>query len=62
METITRPLLTVQQVAARTSLSVSSVRRKIAAGEIPAVQLGGQGRAIRVDPDELDRFLFGEQQ
>ena len=53
-------LLTVPQVAERTQLSVRSIRRKIAAGQLPAVQIGGPHTAVRVDERELNQFLYGE--
>ena len=33
--------------------------RKIGAGVIPAVQLGGRQAALRVDADELEAWLTG---
>jgi hypothetical protein len=33
------------------------VRRKIAAGELPSLQLGGRGCAVRVLEDELSAWL-----
>ena len=47
-------LLTVKEAAARATLVESTIRRKIATGEIPAVQVGGKGCPLRVDADELD--------
>jgi excisionase family DNA binding protein len=44
-------LLTVEETAERLKQAQSTVRRKIRAGQIPAVQLGGKGFPIRVDPD-----------
>jgi excisionase family DNA binding protein len=49
--------LTVKEVARRLDLHEITVRRKIAAGEIPALQLGGPGCAVRVFEDELSRWL-----
>jgi excisionase family DNA binding protein len=34
-----------------------TVRRMIADGRLPAVQLGGPGSAIRVREEELERWL-----
>lgn len=40
-----RAWLTVADVAAELAWSEPSVRRRIRAGELPAVQLGGRGRS-----------------
>lgn len=53
-----RQLLTVRETAERLRVSEKSVRRRIAAGVIPAVSLGGPGSAVRVPADELERWLF----
>ena len=50
-------LLTVHQVARRLRLSEVTVRRKIASGELPSVQLGGRYAPLRVDEDELRAWL-----
>jgi len=52
-------LLTVKEAAVRLRLHPLTVRRMIADGRLPAVQLGGRGTSIRVDSDELAAFLFG---
>ena len=39
------------------SVTEKTVRRLIAAGRLPALQLGGKGTAVRVDPDELREWL-----
>jgi excisionase family DNA binding protein len=49
--------LSVKEVALRLDLHEQSVRRKIAAGEIPTLQLGGRGCALRILEDELERWL-----
>jgi excisionase family DNA binding protein len=56
-----RTLLTIEQVAHRLQVSRSTVRRRIGAGEIPAVQLGGKRAAIRIPEDELDRWLYHDE-
>lgn len=57
--TLQRPKwLSVKEVALRLGIHEQSVRRKIAAGEIPSLQLGGPGCALRVLEDELDRWLY----
>jgi excisionase family DNA binding protein len=54
-----RPLLTAREVAERLHLSPSTVRRRIADGEIPAVRLGvGPQSPVRIDADDLERWLF----
>jgi excisionase family DNA binding protein len=52
-------LLTVPETAERLRLSRQSIYRRIAAGELPAVQLGGPGTPLRVDERELDAWLYG---
>ena len=51
------PLLTVPEVAARLRVSPRTIRRRIEAGELPAVHLGGPGFPLRLDPLELERWL-----
>ena len=53
--------LSVKEVAFRLGIHEQSVRRKIAAGEIPALQLGGPGCALRVLEDELERWLYRDR-
>ncbi len=52
------PLLSVAQAAERLSVSEKTVRRLIARGELPAVQLGGQRGPIRLDERELIAWLY----
>lgn len=47
-------LLTLPQVADRLQVSMSTVRRRIAAGELPVVAIG---RNYRVRPADLDRYI-----
>jgi excisionase family DNA binding protein len=54
------PLLTVAQVALLLGVDEKTVRRKIARGEIPAVQLGGRRAPVRIALDELQRWVFSE--
>ena len=49
--------LTVKEVARRLDLHEITVRRKIRRGEIPALQLGGPGCALRVLEDKLSAWL-----
>ncbi len=54
-------LLAVAEVATRTGFGISTVRRKIAEGEIPAVRLGSKpGMSVRVDERELEAWLYGK--
>jgi excisionase family DNA binding protein len=55
-----RTPLTVDETAARLRLGVSTVRRKIASGELPAVQLGGKRSPVRrpAAPAALTTFAF----
>lgn len=55
-----REYLTIAEVALRLGISVPTVRRKIAAGELPAVQLGGPGTAIRIPHARLEAWLRSE--
>jgi excisionase family DNA binding protein len=49
--------LTVNETARRLDLHEITVRRKIRAGEIPALQLGGPGCALRVMEADLRSWL-----
>ena len=61
MPTLATPrLLTLRETAERLGVSVDTVRRRIAEGALPAIQLGGRGTSVRVDPAELERWLYGE--
>jgi excisionase family DNA binding protein len=62
MSTITTTrLLTIPEVARLFRLSRDSVYRKIKAGEIPALRLNEGHGALRIDADELERWLFRER-
>ena len=41
--------------AERTKMSVKTLRRRIAAGELPAYRCGS--RILRVDPDDVDELM-----
>jgi excisionase family DNA binding protein len=56
-----RPLITVAQVAALLGVNEKTVRRKIAAGEIPAVQLGGRRAPLRIPVDKLEEWVYAEK-
>jgi excisionase family DNA binding protein len=54
-------LLTVKEVASRLGLTPSGVYSMVEAGRLPALALGGGKRPrIRVDEEELNRWLCGE--
>jgi excisionase family DNA binding protein len=53
------PLMSVRETAEHLRLSVPTLYRLIRRGEIPAVRVGGQ---LRVDRDELDNYIYGEEQ
>jgi len=55
-------LLTLREAAARLEASETSVRRRIADGQLDAVQLGGPGTALRIAEDALKRFVYGDPQ
>jgi excisionase family DNA binding protein len=59
MSTSAPELLSVRDVAERLGVTTKTVRRKIARGQIPAVQLGGPGSELRVDERELNEWLYG---
>jgi len=50
--------LTVGEAADLLGVTHQTVRRKIAHGDIPAVQLGGPGSAIRIPRDAFDTWLW----
>jgi excisionase family DNA binding protein len=54
-----RRFLTIRETARRLGVHEDTVCRRIANGEIPAVQLGGPGSAVRIDELELERWLYG---
>lgn len=54
-------LLTISQTADRLNVSTVTVRRLIRRGDLPAVQLGGKGAAVRIDAAELERWLHGPE-
>ena len=47
-------LFTVSEAADALHLHLSTLRRLIRAGDLPVVRIGG---AIRIDPEELRRFI-----
>ncbi len=49
-----RPLLSIPETAEWLGVSVATVRRMIARGEIPALRIGP--RLVRIDPDDVKKF------
>jgi excisionase family DNA binding protein len=62
MQTIAKDkqLLTVREAADRLRVHPVTLRHWIAEGRVPAVQLGGPGTAVRIDPDELEHWVYRE--
>jgi len=56
------PYLTVSEVAAMLTCSEPTVRRRIRAGDLPAVQLGGAGSAVRVPRAALEAWLWARSE
>ena len=52
------PYLTIQDVAARWKISVPTVRRMIARGEVSPVRIG---RVVRIEYGEIERFERGRR-
>jgi excisionase family DNA binding protein len=50
-------LIDIPTAAARLGLGISTLRRNINEGEIPAYRMGGPGSVIRLDPQELEQWL-----
>ena len=57
LTTADHEFLTVAEVAELLQCSEPTVRRRIRDGELPAVQFGGPGKALRVRHDELEAWL-----
>jgi excisionase family DNA binding protein len=53
--------LTVAEVAAELACSEPTVRRRIRAGELPAVRLGGPGSGVRIPRAGLQAWLWSER-
>jgi excisionase family DNA binding protein len=60
MPVTTSEYLTIQEVAEELRCSEPTVRRRIRAGEIPAVQLGGPGSPVRIPRAGLTAWLWSE--
>lgn len=50
-------MLRISEVARRLDCSTSTVRRLIAAGELPATQFAGPNSSIRIDEAALEAWL-----
>lgn len=51
-------LLTLVQATAILNCSVKTLRRRIAAGDLPVVR---DGRLLRIHPDDLRRYVLGRR-
>ena len=51
----THKLLTLRSVAEQLDVSIKTVRRWVARGELPAFKMGHQWR---IHPEDLERFLW----
>ena len=54
-------LLTVRQAANRLGVHEDTVWRRIRRGDLPAVQLGGRGTAVRIDERQFEAWLEASQ-
>lgn len=52
--TMSNRLLTVEEMAERLRLRPYTIRKKVRAGDLPAIMLG---RIIRFDPEQVERWL-----
>lgn len=52
------PLMTVRDVAAHMNASEHTVRRRIAAGELPVIRDGGM---IRIRPEDYRKYLISKR-
>jgi excisionase family DNA binding protein len=50
-------LLTVKEAAYKLRVSPLTIRRRISAGELEALQLGGPGKPLRIAPGALEALL-----
>jgi excisionase family DNA binding protein len=53
-------LLTISETAELLRCSEESIRRKVRSGELPAVQLGPPGSAIRIPRAALEAWLYAD--
>ena len=52
------PLMTVKEVAAHMQASEQTIRRRIAAGDLPVIR---DGRMIRIRPEEYRKYLISKR-
>ena len=52
-------LLSVAQAAKRLNVSKPTIYRRIQEGDLPALRVGSGIGPIRIDADELERWLYG---
>jgi excisionase family DNA binding protein len=50
--------LSIREAAVMLDVAPITIRRKIEAAELPAVQLGGPGTSIRIPRDALQAWLW----
>jgi len=48
-----KPLATIEEVASVLGCSIKTIRRRVAKGQIPAIQEGGKGTELRFDLDDV---------
>ena len=53
-KTLPEPLLTMQDVAEILNCSLKTVKRRVDAGDLPAIR---DGRMVRVHPEDLNRYI-----
>lgn len=53
--------LSIADVARMLDVAPITVRRKVESGELPAVQLGGPGSAVRIPRAGLQAWLWSER-
>jgi excisionase family DNA binding protein len=53
--------LSVARAARMLDVAPITIRRKIEAGELPAVQLGGPGSALRIPREGLEAWLWAPE-
>jgi excisionase family DNA binding protein len=51
-------LLRIPEVAERLDIATSTAYELIYTGRLPALQWRGRGSAVRVDENELERFIY----
>jgi excisionase family DNA binding protein len=59
MRTDAQQLLTVDQAAAVLAVHPATIRRHVRSGALPAIQIGGPGKAVRIPEGELTRRTSG---